>query len=207
MNSNRTTLFSILAALTMLCALNGCATVDQKIGLNYARQNDSIIKHTGDIVVSHVESSSMSKNASGEWVIGSLNNVHGVHQADLLSDRSPGEWISQALLHELKQSGYTVSHAVMLPTTVSRGILVSDIELLFQINKGTVSTDTKHELKFNVSVFRNGSKSKTFSVASRDNRTIPLMASVEDKEKIMLHSLQDSLSQLIPDIITLIDKK
>jgi hypothetical protein len=207
MNSKRTKLFSLFIGLTILCGLNGCATVDQKIGLNYARQNDSIIKHTGDIVVSHVESSSISKNASGEWVIGSLNNVHGVHQADLLSDRSPGEWIAQALLHELKQSGYAVSSAAMLPTTVSRGILVSDIELLFQVNKGTVSTDTKHGLKFNVSVFRNGSKTKTFSVASRDDRTIPLIASAEDKEKILLHSLQDSMSQLIPDIITLIDKK
>lgn len=207
MKLKRTIFPSLFIGLTIACTLNGCATVDQKIGLNYARQNDSIVKHSGDVVISHVESTAISKNAAGEWVIGSLNNVHGVHQADLLSDRSPGEWIAQALLHELKQSGYTVSHAVMLPATVSRGILVSDIELLFEINKGTVSTDTKHELKFNVSVFRNGSKTKTFSVAARDNRTIPLIASAEDKEKIILHSLQDSMSQLIPDVITLIDKK
>ncbi len=207
MNSQRKRIQAIVIGLTILGVISGCATVDQKIGLNYARQNDSIVKHSGDVIVSYVDSSSLSKNASGEWIIGSLNNVHGVHQADLLSDRSPGEWIAQALLHELQQSGYNVSKVIVLPATAQRGLLVSDIELIFQVNKGNISTDTRQELKFNVSVFRNGSRTKTFSVATRDNRTIPLVASVEDKEKIMLNSLQDAMKQIIPDIITLIDKK
>jgi len=79
--------------------------------------------------------------------------------------------------------------------------------MAFNLNKGVISTDTRHELKFNVSVFRNGIKAKTFSVASRDDRTVPLAASKEDTEKILLHSLQDALLQIIPDIIVLIDKK
>lgn len=207
MTPQHRTFSKYVATLAILFSLGGCATVDQKIGLNYARQNDSIVKHSGDVLISHVDSAAISKNATGEWIIGSLNNIHGVHQADLLSDRSPGEWIAQALLHELQQSGYTVSRVSVLPTTAQRGLLVSDIELLFQVNKGAVSTDTKHELKFNVNVFRNGNRSKTFTVASRDNRTIPLIASAEDKERIMLNSLQDAMKQIIPDIITLIDKK
>lgn len=197
----------LISCFAILSGLTGCATVDQKIGLNYARQNDSIIKHTGDILVSHVEPRSFTKNSFGEWIIGSLNNVHGVHQADLLSDRSLGEWISQAMMHELRELGYTATYQNLLPSKAERGILISDIEMSFNINQGTVSTDTRHELKFNVSIFRNGIKAKTFSVASRDNRTVALSASREDKEKILLQSLQDTMMQIIPDIIVLIDKK
>ena len=207
MDTMRTVFSTCLACLLILCCLNGCATTDQKIALNYARSNDSIVKHSGEILVSHVEPTSLTKNALGEWIIGSLNNVYGVHQADVLSDRSLGEWISQAVLHELRQSGYSVSPVPILPVAAVHGILISDIELLFQINKGAVSTESKHELKFNVSVYRNGTKTKTFSVAARDNRTIPLIASIEVKEKIMLQSLQDAMRQIIPDIISLIDKK
>lgn len=208
MKTNSTAISSfILASLIALIGLNGCAAVDQKIGLNYARQNHSSVRHTGDITVSHVESKPFAKNGYGEWIIGSLNNAHGVHQADLLSDRSLGEWITDAVLHELRQAGYTVSSASALPAAAARGIVVSDIDVIMNINKGAVSTDTRHELKFNVSVFLNGIKAKTFSVASRDNRTVPLIASKEVKEKIMLQSLQDAMQQIIPDIIVLIDKK
>jgi hypothetical protein len=197
----------ILASLITLITLNGCATVDQKIGLNYARQTDSAVRHSGDITVSRVESKPFSKNAQGEWIIGSLNNAHGVHQADLLSDRSLGEWISDALLHELRQVGYTVSSAPSLPAAATRGIVISDIDVIMNINKGVVSTDTRHELKFNLSVYLNGTRAKTFSVASRTDRTLPFIASKEDKERILLQSLQDAMQQILPDISTLIDKK
>jgi len=208
MRTNRVTIFAfLLACLATLTGLNGCATVDQKIGLNYARQNDSVVRHTGDISVARLEAKPFAKNGSGEWIIGSLNNVHGVHQADLLSDRSLGEWITDAVLHELRQAGYSASSAPTLPAAAGNGILISDIDVVFNLNKGVVTTDTRHELKFNVSVFKNGIKAKTFSVASRDDRTVPLVASREDLEKILLHSLQDAMQQIIPDIIVLIDKK
>ena len=198
---------SILANLISLMGLTGCATIDQKIALKYTRQNHSVVKHTGNVTLARVDSKPAAKNGFGEWIIGSLNNVHGVHQADLTSERSLGEWISAALLHELGQAGYTVSSASVLPATVSSGIIISDIDLVFNINKGIISTDTRHELKFNVSVFRNGIKAKTFSVASRDDRTVPLVVSKEGTEKIMLQSLQDAMQQIIPDLIDLIDKK
>lgn len=207
MNSLRTSLAACVTTLSLMSMLGGCANVDQKIGLNYARQNDSIVKHTGDVAVSYVDPAGLTKNALGEWIIGSLNNVYGVHQADLLSDRSPGEWISQALLHELRQAGYSAIQVSILPASAERGILVTDINLLFLVNKGTVSTETKHELRFSVSLYRNGMKAKTFTVATRDDRTIPMIASKEDKEKIMLQSLQDAMKQIIPDLIVLIDKK
>ena len=56
-------------------------------------------------------------------------------------------------------------------------------------------------------VYVNGDKIKTLTVASRDDRTVPLIASQKDKERIMLQSLQDAMQQTIPDIIVLIDKK
>jgi hypothetical protein len=208
MKSDRSSIATIVLTIMLtLVGLSGCATVDQKIGLNYARQNNSLVRHSGEITVTRVELNPFTKNALGEWVIGSLNNVHGVHQADLLSDRSLGEWISDAVLHELRQAGYSVSSAPALPAEAARGIIISDINVLFDVNKGAVSTETRQELKFNASVVRNGIKAKTFSVSSRDDRTVPLIASKADKEKIMLHSLQDAMQQIIPDIIELIDKK
>jgi hypothetical protein len=198
----------IPAGCLALAGLGGCAIVDQKIGLTYARNDLSLVRHSGDITVTRVAAAlPAAKNSSGEWIIGSLNNVHGVHQADLLSDRSPDEWISDALIHELRNAGYTVDYAETLPAAVARGIAVTGINTFLTVNKGVVSADTRHELKFNVEVYLSGDKVKTLTVASRDNRTVPLNASQKEKERIMLQSLQDAMQQIIPDIIALIDKK
>jgi len=207
---NITSLLRPLVILTIclaLAGLGGCAIVDQKIVLTYARPDHSPVGHSGDITVTRVVPSPAAKNISGEWIIGSLNNVHGVHQADLLSDRSPEEWITDALLHELRQAGYTATYAEALPAAVARGIAVTDINTFLTVNKGAVSTDTRLELKFNGEVYLNGDKIKTLTVSSRNDRTVPLNASQKDKERIMLQSLQDAMRQTIPDIIALIDKK
>jgi len=207
---NITSLLRPLVILTIcptLAGLGGCAVVDQKIGLTYARPDHSLVRHSGDITVTRAVPRPTPRNSSGEWIIGSLNNVHGVHQADLLSDRSPEEWISDALLHELRQAGYTATYAEALPSAVARGIVITGINTFLTVNNGAVSTDTRLELKFNVEVHVNGGKVKTLTVASRDDRTVPLNASQKDKERIMLQSLQDAMQQTIPDIIALIDKK
>ena len=197
----------IPATCMALAGLGGCAAVDQKIGLTYVRPDDSLAKHNGEITVTRVSLQPTVKNNNGEWIIGSLNNISDVHQADLLSDRSPEEWITDALLHELRQIGYTVNYAEMLPATVARGLAITGIHAFLTVNKGAVSADTRQELKFNVEVFLNGNRVKTITVAARDSRTVPLNASKEEKEKIMLQSLQDVMQQIIPDIIALIDKK
>jgi len=195
-----------MGALIALSALAGCAAVDQKIVLNYAPTERSFGNHNGEIVVSRLDPASAVKNNKGEWIIGSLNNVHGVHQADLLSDLSLGEWISDALLLELKHAGYTVTSAPSLPDGVSQGVLITGINVYLDVNKGLVSDQIKHELKFNVDVYLNGAKAKTFTVVSRDNSTL-LTAAKENKEQIMLKSLQDAMQQIVPDIIALIEKK
>lgn len=197
----------IPAGCLALAGLGGCAIVDQKIGLTYARHDLSLARHSGDITVTRAAPRPAAKNSNGEWIIGSLNNAHGVHQADLLSDRNPEEWITDALLHELRQAGYTVNYAETLPAAVARGIAITGINTFLAVNKGAVSADTRQEIKFNVEVFLNGDKVKTLTVASRDDRTVPLNASQKEKERIMLRSLQDAMQQIIPDIIALIDKK
>jgi hypothetical protein len=197
----------ILASCLALSGLGGCTTVDQKIGLNYARNYDSLVRHSGEISVTREATQSAVKNSRGEWIIGSLNNVYGVHQADLLSDRSPEEWITDALLHELRQAGYTVTYAESFPAAFARGITISNINAFLVVNNGTVSTDTKQELKFNLEIFLNGDKVKTLTVASRDNRTVPLDASKVEMERIMLQSLQGAMQRIVPEAMTLIDKK
>jgi hypothetical protein len=171
----------ILASCLALFWLGGCTIVDQKIGLNYARNYDSLVRHSGDISVTREATKSAVKNSRGEWIIGSLNNVYGVHQADLLSDRSPEEWITDALLHELRQAGYTVTYAESFPAAVARGITISNINAFLVV--------------------------KTLTVASRDNRTVPLDASKVEMERIMLQSLQGAMQRIVPEAMTLIDKK
>ena len=197
----------LLVVLLTLSGLSGCATVDQKIGLNYAPTDRFFGRHSGDITVSGIEAKNISKNSKGEWIIGSLNNVHGVHQADLLSDRSLGEWITEAMLLELKRVGYSVTYAAKIPSSTARAILVDDINSFLNINQGAVSAEVKQELKFNVDIFLNGFRAKTLTVASRDNKTLPLSSSKEDKEKILRQSLQDAIQQVIPEITALTDQQ
>ena len=197
----------IPASCLVLAGLGGCAVVDQRIGLTYSRPDQPLVRHSGDITVTRVASQPAAKNSTGEWIIGSLNNAHDVHQADLLSDRSPEEWISDALLQELRQAGYTVSFAEKLPAAVVRGIALTNVQAFLTVTKGAVSADTRNELKFNAEVFLNGDKVKTLTVAARNDRTVPLDASQKEKERIMLQSLRDAMQQIIPEITILIDKK
>jgi len=196
----------LLGLIMILSLLPGCATVDQKIFLNYAPADSAFGRHEGEIVVSRVDPPSSVQNSKGEWIIGSINNVHGVHQADLLSDRSLGEWISDALALKLKHAGFAATSAPSLPATVSRGLLITDIKVSMEVNEGLASDQIKHELTFNVNVFLNGAKVKTFTVTTSDNSTL-LTDSSETKEKIMLQSLQNAMQQIIPDIIAQIEKK
>ena len=196
-----------LCLVILISLLSGCATVDQKINLTYKPVDRPFGRNSGDVLVSRSDTVSLLRNSKGEWIVGSLNNVHGVKQADLLSDRTLGDWISDALVQELKQAGYTVTFSAQMPAGVIRAVVINDIEVFMNVNKGTVSADTKQELKFNVDIILSGSKIKTLAIASRDNKTLPLSASQEEKERIMLQSLQDAMQQVIPELIVLFNKK
>jgi hypothetical protein len=198
---------AFLASCLVLALLGGCAAVDQRIGLGYTRPEYQLVRHSGEIIVTRAASKPPARNVNGEWVVGSINNVHGVHQADLLAARTPDDWITDALLYELRQAGYSASYADQLPLAPTRALSVTNITVVLNENRGVFSTDTHHELAFNIEVYLNGEKAKTFTVASRDDRTVALSASSEELEKIMLQSLQDAMRKVIPDIISLIDKK
>lgn len=197
----------LLWGFIALSLLSGCATVDRKIMLGYAPIDRPFGVQSGDIAVSRVDPPSPARNSKGEWIIGSLNNVHGVRQADILSNRSPGEWITDALLLELKKAGYSVTYSAPLPANTPRGVVISDINAFLNVKQGTVSDETRHELRFNADIFLNGAKAKTFTVTSRDGKTLPLSASTEELERTMLQSLQDAMRQIIPEIVALTGKK
>lgn len=204
---NSRAIFLLFYLVILVSILPGCATVDQKLALNYKPVDRAFGRNSGEVLVSRVDGQSLLRNTKGEWIIGSLNNVYGVRQADLLSDRSLGEWISDALIQELKQAGYSANYAAQLPDGVPRAIVINDINVFMNVNKGTVSSETKHELKFNIDIILNGSKIKTLAVATRDNKTLALTASQEEKELIMRQSLQDAMQQILPEMIALYNKK
>ena len=199
---------SITLCLAMLIfMLSGCATVDQKINLAYKPLDRSFGRNSGDVLVSRIDAASQLRNAKGEWVVGSLNNIHGVRQADILSDRIIGEWISDALVQELKQAGYSAKYAAQLPPGAARGVVIEDINVFMNVIKGNVTSEARHELKFNVDIILGGLKIKTVTIAAKENKTIPLTLSQEEKERIMLQSLQDAMQQVIPELIAQFNKK
>lgn len=196
-----------LYLVMMFFLLSGCATVDQKISLVYKPVDKPFGRNSGEVLVSRIDAASLLRNTKGDWIVGSLNNVYGVRQADLLSERALGDWITDALVQELKQAGYTASYTAPLPAGAARAVVINDIDVFMNINKGAVSSETKHELKFNVDIFVNGSKVKTLTIAARDNKTLSLTVSQEEKERIMLHSLQDAMQQVMPELILMFNKK
>src|SRR5512141_310636 len=129
----------ILAGCVMLAVLPGCTMVDQNITLRYAQLDRAFGRQSAQIFVARVDPVGSVRNNRGEWIIGSLNKVHGVHQADLVSDRSLGVWISDALILELKHAGYAASQVPALPADAANGILISGIRSYLDTDKGLVS--------------------------------------------------------------------
>jgi len=204
---NRGLLSLPLYLVLLISLLSGCATVDQKITLTYQPFDQTIGNNSGEVFVSRIDTSTPLRNRKGEWIIGSLNNVHAVREADLLSNKALGEWVSDALIQELKQAGYTVAYSVKPPVNAARSMTIRDINVFLNVNSGAVSTETRHELKFNVDIFSNGTLIKTFTIAAIDNKTLALGASIEEKELIMRQSLQDAMRQIIPDLIALFSRQ
>lgn len=203
MNSRVLSLFLVM----LISLLSGCATVDQKINLIYKPIDKPYNRNTGEVTVSRIDAASLLKNSNGAFIVGSLNNVHGVKQADLLSDLTIGAWISDALVQELKQAGFSATYKDTLPAGAARGIIINDINAFMTVNKGSVSSETTQELKFNVDVIINGAKLKTLTIAARDKKTLALTVSQEEKERIMLLSLQDAMQQVMPELILIFGKK
>lgn len=190
----------LLGILLMAASLSGCATIDQKIDLSYSPIDRAFGRQNEVIVVARVDSVPTARNSKGEWIVGALNNVHGVRKADLLADRTQGEWVTDALMLELKHTGYTVSYKNPLPAGVPFGIQLSDITSFMNVNRDLFNTDVKQELKFTVDIFQNGSRVKTFAVASRTSQTLALTASPEENAKIMLQALQDAMQQVMTEV-------
>ena len=187
-----------------LLACAGCATVDQKIGLAYSPVDRSFGRHSGQLAVQRAEPERPApRNGRGEWIIGPLTNVHGVRQADLLADRSLGEWVTEALMLELKQAGFSVSQVSPASPGVAGGMVISDINASVSISKGLISDEARQEIRFTIDLYRDGVKLKSFGVASRDNRVYPFAASRTDQEKALVQSLQDAMKQVMPEIVTL----
>ncbi len=198
---------SLFRALLLLAGLCGCAATDQTIALNYAPYERPFGRQSGEIVVSRIDSRPFSRNARGEWIIGAINNVHGVRQADLLADRNLGQWLSEALLLELKHSGYTVSQQSPLPPGTARGIEIASLAASLNVNQDLFTSTAVQELKFNVNLYLNGAKAKTFTVVSRASQTLPLKASPEKNAGIMLDSMQDAMQQVMAEASALFDRK
>ncbi|NVN89360.1 MAG: hypothetical protein HXX11_02040 [Desulfuromonadales bacterium] len=197
----------LLGTLLLAASLSGCATIDQKIDLSYSPIDRAFGRQSESIVVARANSAPAVRNSRGEWIVGALNNVHGVHKADLLADRNQGEWVTDALLLELKHAGFNATYKDPLPVGATLGIQLSDITSFMNVNRDLFNTEVKQELKFTVDIFQNGSRVKTFAVASRTSQTVALIASADENAKIMLQALQDAMQQVMSEVHAQTQKK
>lgn len=192
--------FPFLAAtLFALTLLAGCAAVDRNVSLSYAPPERPFGRQESAVVVTQIESAA-TRNGRGEWLVGSLNNVHGVHEADLLADRDPARWIGEALILELKQEGFGVIAATRLPADAPLALRLGGIKTNVAVNRGLVSSVITQELKFGVELFSRGTLIKNLTVALRSSQTVFLTPSTQELESVMLQLLQDALQQVMAEV-------
>lgn len=201
--------FPLLPILTLLLlvTLPGCATVDQKIALNYSPVERAFGQRNQTVAVIRVDTGPDTRNSRGEWVVGSLNNAHGVHQANLLADKSLADWVTEALVLELKRAGFSVAAGKAPDAGDPLAIRLSNIAVSNNVNKNLFTSETKNELKFSAELLVNGALAKSFTVASRARQTVALNASAEDNEMIMLQVLRDAMQQVMAEVNALLAKK
>lgn len=197
----------LAGTLLVLATLSGCAAVDQNISLSYAPLERPFGRQNATVVVTRLENHPATRNARGEWLVGSLNNVHGVHEADLLADRDPAEWITQALILELKQDGFSVTSATPLPADAPLAIRLRTIKASMTVNRALVSSVIKQELKFGVELMAAGTLLKAFSVTSRASQTVPFSPSPQENQAVMLQALQEALQQVMAEVRAQTDRK
>lgn len=194
------------ALLALLAALTACSATDQSIRLAYAPLDHSFGRHSGEIVVSRQETPAPQRTATGEYLVGAFNNVHGVPQADIRAAVTPGEWMAEALTLELKQAGYSATLAPQPPATAPRAVVLTNIRCYLNVNSGLVTDEARQELRFEVDLLRNGSRIKSFSIASRDTKTVPFSISRQELEQMLLQSLQDAMHQIVPAVIAELER-
>ena len=197
----------ITLVLLLLASFTGCATTDQRLDFNYAPGNSTLGRQDGSISVSRNDTGAFTRNNRGEWIVGALNNVHGVHEADLVSDNNQGDWLSEALILELKRTGFTVTGKPPAPPAAGIGIQLNDIKASMNVNSGIFSSDIKQELTFSVDFFNNGSKVKTFTVAARAGQTVLFRASSTETTAILTQTVQDALHQVLSELRSQLGKR
>ena len=193
-------LIGIIAAL----ALSGCAaTTDQIVAMNYnhAPEDSMIGRRNGAVIVSCLDPAPSTQNNRGEWVVGSLNNAYGVHEADIVANRHQGEWVTEALILELKRVGYLATYKTPLPDDVEFGVQISEIKSFINVDRGIFSSDIEQKLKFNADIIINGNRIKSFSVAANSTKTTPFRASEEENHSVMLQTLQSAMRQVMSEIL------
>ncbi len=185
-----------LLLIILSLSIFGCATVDEKIILKYEPSPNIYERRSGVINISKALQSQKQSN-NGDWLVGSLNNANGVKRASLFANRSNVDFIVDAIMVELKQIGYTPK-IKQKPT--GNAIFISDISSFFNVNKGLVTYDLEHKITFNVDLYRNGQKVKSFLVFYQDSETVPPVKVSSQEEKMLTKSAQKAVTQIIKEL-------
>lgn len=180
--------------------LAGCATYDQKVTLLY----QPVVNAgggSGDLYLSAAGGrAGTGKAGAVQWIIGKVKNSDGDQVGDIVTTISPNDMVLDAFSRELKVSGYRVTQVNALPEGVSKGVVVSSIDMNLEEIVSIVKVEGQSRLTVSLELWKNGKISKKLyyqtgfsDFAIKDRNT--LLPTTLQK------ALQELMKQAVPDII------
>jgi hypothetical protein len=194
----------------MICALfavliAGCATYDQKVTLLYQPVVNAV-GGSGELYLAAAGGrAGTGKAGSVQWIIGKVKDTDGVQVGDIVTTVSPNDMVLDAFNRELKVSGYRVTQVNTLPEGVSKGVVISSIDMNLEEVVSIVKVEGQSRLTVSLELWKNGKifKKLYYQTGFSD-------FAIKDRNTLLPTTLQKALQELmkqaVPEIIRQIGK-
>lgn len=204
---------NVVFIMLFLFLFSGCAYVDQKVVLTYSPINAAKGGRGDLFIVKPVDNLSNRKKENG-LVIGTVKSGLGVRTADVVTSDNAADWVTMALIQELRSAGYNVKPVKNFPERTSKGVQITLHELFVDQDTGLATIGAITDLKFNIDVYRDNNKISTINVAAKgDDRTIKVNdvfgvigSSAEIKGLSLKRALNSAMQQSIPQIVNMLEQ-
>jgi hypothetical protein len=190
----------IAACLLFATLIAGCATYDRKVTLLY----QPVVNAGGGSGELYLAASGRragtGKTGAVQWVIGKVENSDGEQVGNIVTTVSPNDMILDAFSRELKVAGYKVTQVNTLPADVSKGVVISLIDMSLEEVVSIVKADGQSRLTVTLELWRNGKNFKKLYYETRFSDF-----AIKDRDLLLPTTLQKTLQELmkqaVPEII------
>lgn len=191
---------STAACILFVALLAGCATYDQKVTLLY----QPVVNAGGGAGELYLAAaggrSGTGKAGAVQWIIGKVKNSDGEQVGDIVTTVSPNDMVLDAFSRELKVSGYRVTQVNTLPEDVSKGVVISLIDMNLEEVVSIVKAEGQSRLTVSLELWKNGKifKKLYYQTGFSD-------FAIKDRNTLLPTTLQKALQELmrqaVPEII------